>query len=50
MSSKRKHSYNATAEVECVENKTNDETDKQCFTVYLQQFLSFFCELPCFVQ
>ena len=30
MPSKRKHNHNATAEVECLENKTNNETDKQC--------------------
>ena len=34
MSSKRKHSNNATAEIECLENKTNNETDKQCFSAY----------------
>ena len=39
MSSKRKHNHNATVKVECLENKINNETDKQCFSAY---FLSFF--------
>ena len=38
MSSKRKHYRNTTAEVECLENKTNNETQKQCFSVYLLNF------------
>ena len=42
MSSKRKHSHNATAEVECFQNKTNNETDKHCFSTYLLNFFLFF--------
>ena len=41
MSSKRKHNHNATAEVECLEIKTNNETDKQCFSAYLLNFFLF---------
>ena len=41
MSSKRKHNQNATAEVECLENKTNNETDKHCFSAYLLNFFLF---------
>ena len=38
MPSKREHNRNATAE----ENKTNNETDKQCFSAYLLNFFFFF--------
>ena len=41
MSSKRKRNHNATAEVECLENKTNNETDKQCFSAYLLNLFLF---------
>ena len=40
-SSKRKHNHNATAEVEYLENKTNNETDKQSFSAYLLNFFLF---------
>ena len=41
MSSKRTHNHNATAEVDCLENKTNNETDKPCFNAYLLDFFRF---------
>ena len=41
MSSKRKHNHNATAEVDYLENKTNNETDKSCFNAYLLDFFRF---------
>ena len=41
MSSKRKHNHNATAEVDCLENKTNNGTDKPCFNAYLLDFFRF---------
>ena len=41
MSSKRKHNHNATAEIECLKNKTNSFTDK-VFQCLFTQFLSFF--------
>ena len=46
MSSKRKDNHNATAEVECLENKTNNETDKKCFSAYLLNFFLFSSSSP----
>ena len=45
MSSKRKH-HNATAEVECLKNKTNNETDKRCFSAYVLNFFLFSSSSP----
>ena len=46
MSSKRKHNHNTTAEVECLENKTNNETEKQCFSACLLNFFLFNSSSP----
>ena len=46
MSSKRKHNHNATTEIECLVNQTNNETDKQCFTAYLLSFFLFSSSYP----
>ena len=46
MSFKRKQNHNATAEVECLENKTNNETEKQCFSAYLLNFFIFSSSSP----
>ena len=46
MSSKKKHNHYGNAEVECLENKTNNETDKQCFSAYLLNFFLFSSSSP----
>ena len=46
MLSKRKYNHNATAEAECLENKTNNETDKQYFNSYLLNFFLFSSSSP----
>ena len=46
MSSKKKHNHNATAKIECHKNKTNNETEKQCFSAYLLNFFLFSSSSP----
>ena len=48
MSSKRKHNRNATAEVECLYNKTNNETDSVSVLIYSISF--FFLLAPLFLS
>ena len=46
MSSKKKHNHNATAKIERHKNKTNNETEKQCFSAYLLNFFLFSSSSP----